>query len=802
MWMGNLMADARFALRSFRKSPGFVAAALLVLGLGIGGVTLMFSTLNSVVLRPLPFPESDRLVWAWGTSESQPTNSLSAENYADYRDGVDAFESAAVQLVFRPPAVMTGGETPERIVTNVVSVSLFPTLGVAPARGRGFLPEDASSASGNPVIVSAGLAERRFGSERAVGSSLAVDGVVYEVVGVMEAGFDYPGGVDAWFPLRMEEWYAQGRDNNNFNMIARLADGASLQQAQDQIDVVARGLEAAYPDTNEGWGVRLVSMHEQTVSQARPALLMLTALVGLLLLVACANVASISLARATSRRTELAVRLALGASRGRVAGQLLTEHILLAIGGGVVGLALAWFGVEAVRTLGPADLPRLEAIALDAPALMVTFAITLATGLLFGAMPSLSGTRLSLASTLRSGSQGAGRASASRGRNALAVTQIALSLTLLIASGLLVRSFIRMQQVDPGFTTESVLAAELQLVDAVYEEDIEVHQAWDAVYERLGALPGVLSVAGVDQLPIRAGGTYNNLFAEGHEPTSPQDYIPAQRRIVTERYFRTLGIPLLAGRTFETTDDRDTPLSVVISQALADRLWPGEDAVGRNLVWGPTAIQVLGVVGDIKDFGPGAPEQPTFFLPVRQFPRGMGTMRVVVRTDGDPLQLAGALRAAVWEINPNIPVSGIETMTSRLADSLAQPRFRVRLVGAFALMAMLLACLGVYGVLAHQVRQRGQELAVRQALGATGSRIVGFVARKGMTLVGVGVGLGLVGGAVAARLMGAFLFEVGTVDLPTYGAVTGLLLLAALGACVIPALRALRVDPASALKAE
>ncbi len=803
MWLGYMLADARFALRSFRRGPGYVAATLTVLGLGIGGVTLVFSTLNSVVMRPLPFPEAERLVWFWGEREGATRNSISAENYRDYRARVHAFESVGAFLVFRPSAVVTGGDEPERVVTNVVSASLFPTLGVAPDHGRGFQPQDESPSSSDPLVVSHALAQRRFGSPAsAVGATLTVDGIAREIVGVMPAGFDYPGDVDVWRPLRMDEGYAQGRGNNNFWAIGRLAAGATLRRAQSQADVVARSLQEAYPDTNEAWAMRLEGLHETTVAGARPALLMLTALVSLLLLVACANAASISVARATSRGTELAVRLALGGSRRRVVSQLLSEHLLLALGGGVVGVVLAWAGARAVRALGPATLPRVDTVALDGATLAVAFSVALLTGVIFGVLPAIAGTRLSLAGTLRSGTAGAGGARGSRGRSTLAVTQIAVSLMLLIASGLLVRSYARLQQVDTGILTEGLHVAELQMLDERQADDGAVHQAWDAVYDRIRALPGVVTVAATDQVPIRLGGTYNSVFAEGHEPASPADYQPAQRRFVTEGYFTTLGSPFRAGRDFSTTDDRQTPTVAVINESLARRLWPNRDAVGRKLVWGDRPVEVIGVVADIRDFGPASEAQPTFFVSIRQLPRALSTAQVLVRTRGRAPQLAAELRTAVWDVDPAIPVSGVQSMEERIRGSLARPRFRARLVGTFGAIALVLACFGIYGVLAHHVRQRARELAVRQALGASRRAVVGHVMTRGMTLVGLGIAFGLTGGAAGARLMGAFLFGLAATDVATYAGVTLILLAAAASACLVPAVWAVRVDPANALRAE
>jgi len=801
----DLGTDIRLAFRTFAKAPGFTLASVLVLALGLGAVTFMFSTLDAVALRPLPFPEPDRLVWAWSSSDQNPRNSISLENYTDYRDQVEGFESLAAFLAFRPPVVITGGGEPERAVSTYVTANLFPTLGVSPAVGRGFTVADGRPGADAVVVLSHDVWMRRFGGDpSAVGAALAVDGRPFEVVGVMPEGFDYPGDVDLWLPSRADEWYARGRDNSNYLVVGRLRDGVSLGQAQVQADVVARQLQAAYPDSNTGWRVHLVPLHERYFGGVRQALVVLLGLVTLVLLTACANVASLALARATTRTREVAIRIAMGARRGRVVRQLLTEYLVVALAGGAVGLLLAWLGIRALRAWGPSDLPRLDTVGLDSKALLFAVVLATATGLLFGTWPALRGSAISLSETLKAGSRSVARAG-TRGRSALVVAQVALSLVLMISSGLLLRSFLELQEVDVGFDPDDLLLAEIQVAPGAYPERDAAQQAWDAIQGRLAGLPGVRMVGGTDQLPIGDGGSWNGVYAQGREPERTSDYLPAQRRYITEGFLESLGLPLLEGRTFRTTDDRTSALVTVMNTSMARALWPGESALGRYVVlpWDPPIpLEVVGVVGDVLDQGPGAPPRPTFYLPIRQNPGGLATMRFLMRTSGDPMATASSLREAVWSVDPDLPVSGIHTMSDRLAASVNQPRFRATMVALFASSALLLAALGLYALLAFAVRRRTHEIAVRLAMGAGSTRLVFFVLGQGMRLVGLGVGLGLAGSLLGGRVLQSFLFGVPPSDPATLISVTIAMLTVAMMASLLPARRALKVAPLEALNTE
>jgi putative ABC transport system permease protein len=795
--------DLRFAVRMFARTPGFTAASVLVLAIGIGAVSVMFSTLNSVALRPLPFEDPNELVWAWGTNETRNSNSMSAPDYWDYREQSNSFESFAAFLVFTPRAIITGESEPERVFSTLVSHNLFSTLGVAPQIGRPFLLEEERAGSDNVVIVSHGFWQRQYGGDRSVvGSSITINGEPYNLVGVMPVDFDYPGGIELWFPIQERIPFAQGRGNNNFFYVGRLRAGVSLEQAQTEVDVIAHRLEQAYPETNESWGLRLVTLHERYFSGARTSLLTMLGLVGLVLLIACANVASLSLARAVARGNEVAVRFSLGAVRSRVIRQLLTESLLVALVGGAVGLGLARFGITALKSFGPASLPRLQEVSIDGTVLAFAFLLALVTSLLFGIVPALKGTSISLAETLKIG----GTRGASHGRagfrNALVVTQVALSLMLMIASGLLVQSFLRLQGVSAGFQVEGVLGAELQLPQWKYGTPEEQVQGWTQVYERVAAIPGVMAVGAIDQVPIRSGGTWNHIYPADRPPSNAaeRDQMAGQRRIASDEYFTALGIPILAGRALEPTDVQDSPAVMVISNAMAERVFPGESPLGKDLVlWGQN-FAVVGVAADVREFGLAADYPSVFYLSTRQVPQAR--LQLLVRTAGDPLAIAPALRNAVWEVDRDIPISGFETMQARVSRSLAGSRFSMLLVVVFALVALILASMGLYGVLAYFVRQRNRELGIRVALGAGPGSVIGLVVKRGMTLAAVGILLGLAGGFAGARVLRSFLYDIAPTDILTYSGVSLSLAAIALLACVVPARRATKVDPQEVLRVE
>jgi putative ABC transport system permease protein len=807
--LSEIWGDTRFAVRSFRRAPGFAIAAVLVLGIGIGAVSLMFSTFNSVVLQPLPFEQPDRLVWVWGTSERMPRNTIAYPDYVDYRDGTDAFESLAA-VMFRRTRVVTGGDGAERVITYPVSANLFTALGISPELGRVFLPEEEETGQDGVAILSHGFWERRYaGDPGVIGSTITLDGMPAEVVGVMPArfvlpvGYTYPAGADVWFPLQRNAGYARGRANNNFAVLGRLREGVSLGQAQAQMDVVARNIADSYPEVKAGIGVTLVPLHERFFGSAREALLMLAGIISLVPLVACANVASLFVARAVSRRTELASRLALGASRARLVRQLLSEGIVVALAGGVVGLAIAFAGGEALRVFAPGALPRLGTIAIDGTVLSVTLAVSILMVPLFGLAPAIRGSDMRIAETLK---VGGGRGSSGRGwrfRSILVVAQVALCLMLMLASGLFVRSFANLQSVDPGFQTESVLSINALLPDFKYESREEIEQVWGDVHRRLQAVPGVRTVGFVDNLPLGAEGPKYYVWAAARPPASAAERVPATRRGASQGYFDALGIQLLAGRHFEPTERWSGPGgATVINEALARQFFPGEDPLGKTLVldWDrPVDLEVIGVTADIHEVGPGSDPIATFYVPVRWY---YDMLSVVIGTEGDPLALVGAVRHAIKQVDEDVTLSSIQTMQDRLSDTLFQPRFRSAVVGIFALVTLILSSIGLYGVLAYFVREHSHEISVRLVLGAGMGGVARLVLARGLALVAGGIIIGLVGALVGTRLIESVLFGIGATDPITFCGVSLCLVAVTLVACLVPTLRAVRLDPVEVMKAE
>jgi putative ABC transport system permease protein len=801
--MNNVWKDIHFACRQLVRNAGFTLTSVLVLAIGIGAVTVMFSTLNSVVLRPLPYEDPDELVWMWGSSETRPRNSVSAINYWDYRDELEAFESMAAILVFSPGVPLTGDDEAERVLSTRVSHNFFTVLGTSPQIGRGFLSEEELPGAANVVVISDGFWQRRYGGDREIiGRPVTISGQPFEVVGVLPPDFAFRDGVDMWFPMQRDADFTQGRGNNNFSMFARLNPDVSIEQAQVQVDLIAQRLETTYPETNDGWGIMLEPMHEVLVGTARSSLLIMMGLVGLVFLIACANVASLSMARAMTRTSEVAVRFALGAERSRVIRQLLVESVLIALVGGASGLALAYLGLGALKATGPATLPRLDTVGLDTTALVFTFAVSLLASLLFGIVPALRSTNLSLSETLKVG----GTRGTSHGRagfrNALVVAQVAMSLLLMTASGLLIQSYLKLQGVETGFNAESVLQADLQLPEWRYRTPEEIENAWNQIHDRLGAMPGVVSIGAVDQVPIRSGGTWNTIYPVERPPANAAEeaQFGAQRRFASDDYFDALDIPMMTGRTFESNDRTGSPNVIIISATMAAQWFPDQNALGRELfVWGQS-WQIVGVAGDVRELGLAQDFTPVFYLPARQV--APDRMQLLIRSAGEPLGLAANLRRTVREFDASIPVSGLETMESRVAGSLAQPRFRTLMVGLFAGVALLLSSMGLYGVLSLFVRQRIHELGIRVALGARPLDVIGLVVQKGMVLVGVGIGIGLLGAFTIGGLIQNLLFEVVPTDPLTIGGVSLVLVAVALVACVVPAMRAVVVDPQEVLRVD
>ncbi len=798
--------DLRYALRSLIRRPLFSLILISILAIGLGANTAMFSVVDSVLLEPLPYPDADQLVWMWGLTPELRNNTLAALDYMDYREQSSSFEHLAAFSIWQERYVVTGDIEPEVLVGAATSWNLFRTLGVEPILGRGFVLGDEDPTLGNPVVLSHKLWQRRFGRDsKILGRTVSLEGNAYEVVGVMPEGFAFPNWAELWRPMRMSEPQAEGRGNNNFRIIGRLKSEVTIEQADTELVALHAGLAEQFPDVKKGWSVTLVPLEDVVVGNVRGVLWILLGAVVLVLLVACANVAALLLARATGRQGEMAVRVALGASRGRVTRQLLTESMVTALIGGTLGIALAAAILRGLARMGTEALPRQATIEFDQTALVFTLIVSLASGVLFGLAPALRASRLRLVEALKDGHRGNRGAGGSRLQAGLVVGQVGLSLVLLVGSALLIRSFVTLQSEELGFDPEGVLTADLRLSEAEYGEDtVHPYLFYQAALERVEALPGIERAGITTELPVEGGfGPYNGVYAEGRPPATQAEQIPAVRRSVSPGYFEAMGIPLLRGRTLRDSDVNDAPLVAVISRSLADTLFPSEDPIGQSVVypWDPLVLfEVVGVVGDVRLGDLDDDMFSTIYWAIGQHERL--NAKLVAKTSGDPSALAPALRAAIRDIGPNVPITSIRPMSDVVSTSLAQNRFRTIVFGAFAAVAILLAALGLYGVLAQLVGRRTHELGVRMVLGADRLDILKRVLIQGAKLTLAGLALGLAGAAATTRVIKGMLFGVESLDPATFVGATAFLGVVALAAALLPAWRATRVDPVDSLRSE
>lgn len=798
----SLGTEVRGAIRGLFRRPGYSVICILILALGIGSVTVMYAALHGVVLQPLPFSEPTRLAWAWAVTHEGEDNSISALDYFDYRQECDAFSSVAAYLLWRPGRVFTGSGEPERVVSTSVSHNFFSTLGVEPQRGRSFVPEEEVLEGPSVVTISHDLWQRRFGGDPSiVGTAVDIDGAPHEVVAVMPAGFDFPIGVDLWLPMQRGGRRESGRGNNNFFVFGRLQDGVTISQAEEQMRTVAESIATTYPEVKKGWSVRLIDMHERFFGDVRPLMLMLMGATGLLLLIACANLSSLALAGVMSRQNELALRRSLGASGGTIMRQLLLESFAPTLLGGGLGACFAIAGTALLRANAPADLPRVDMIVVDQTTLLVVVAVTAVAGLLFGVAPALQGARTRLASSLREGRSTTEGRKGLRLRSLLVSTQVALSLVLLISAGLLIRSALRLQAVDPGIEVERRLTVNIQLPDFRYAEQIERSRAFGNMLERIRTLPGVENAAVADGLPL-FGGPYNRVHRADRPPLTDADRVPATRRIVSEDFFSTLGIQLLAGRDF-TPGDRDGEAPVVIvSRALGERLFPGEAPIGRHIIlpWGEGIdMEIVGVAGDVRDDGLAMDSRPLFYLPYRQYAFSTA-MRLVVETRQEATALLPSVRSVIREFERDAAVYREGTMAGWLRDSLAQSRFSTILLTGFAVAALLLAATGLYGVMTFFIAERTREIGIRVALGARPVQVTRWVMRKGTLMIAGGVAFGLAAAFLSGRFINDLLFATKLLDIPTWVFVCVVLISTACVACLVPTLRVLRNNPANAIR--
>jgi len=803
--MRQLVPNLRFAFRAMGARPLFSIVVVATLALGIGANAAMFTVVDDVLLEPLPYPDADELVWVWGITSDGDRNTISAESYQDYRAANGSFRDLAATSVFPEEYVLTGGDAPQAALGTMVSWNLFRTLGTPPLLGRGFAPDDEDEGSPDVVVLSHRLWHSRYGAAPdVVGRTIVLDGTPRTIVGVMPPEADLFGRTDLWEPLRMSAGLATGRGNNNFRLFGRLRDGVTLTQANAEMKALAAGVAERFPDLFEGWTVDLVPLHEVVIGQVRSTLWLLMGAVGLVLLVTAANLAALMLARSTDRRREVAVRLAMGASRARVVEQLLTESVVMALAGGLLGLGLARTLLAGLTTVGAGSLPRLDAIGLDTSTLVFTAVVSLGTGILFGLAPAVQVPRLPLVETLKeAGGRGSGRTThrTDLARGALVIAQVALSVVLLAGAGLLLRSFQQLRSVELGIDPAGVLTAQVRLPAAEYGPERPPSVFWEAALERVRALPGVESATVAGGLPVIGGtGPWNYAWAEGHEPATPADRQGATRRLAAPGYFETFDIPL-EGRGFTTADREDGLPVVIISRSAAETFFPGENPIGQGLiVWG-TRFEIVGVAGDVMVGGPDGEYAPIFYLSLHQMPFATsGTL--VLRTAIEPEALASELRTTLRAVDPNAPIEEIATMASLVEGTLATDRLRTLVLGAFAVTALLLAALGLYGVLATFVGQRTHEMGVRMALGAEQRQVMATVLTRGLALAGTGLALGVVLALAAARLLQGMLFGVGALDLRAFGWTIAILAVTAVAAALAPALAATRVDPVESLRAE
>jgi putative ABC transport system permease protein len=804
--METLLQDLRYAVRMLLRNASFTAVAVLALALGIGANTAIFTVVNSVLIRPLPFPEPDRLLLTCGTNPGvgQERVPLCVADFLDWRAQNQVFEKLAAFSDNR--FSYTGGESPEQFHGAWVTADFFEVLKEQPEMGRTFLADEDRPGHARVVIVSHSFWQRKLGADPGViGKQITLNGNDFAIVGVMRQGFTFPEkDIELWAvevlnpPARRGPYYMWG--------IGRLAPGATLPQARAEMDSIARRVQQDTRSTKNEWTFTAIGLTDRIVGDVRPALLVLMAAVVFVLLIASANVANLLLARATAREKEIAIRRALGASRARLIRQLLTESALLAVCGGAVGLLLAQWGVDALIAISPGDIPRLSEVRIDGRVLGFTFLISILSGLVFGLAPALQGSKLNLNESLKEGGRGNTEGfNRRRLRDTLVVAEVALSLVLLISAGLMIKSFLKLQSVSPGFDGDNILTMQLSLPRARYSNSNQTASFYQQLLGKVEALPGVQSAAISISLPPNNLEVSDNFSIEDHPTPAGESDPVAPVIFISPKYFDTLGVPLLRGRFFADADKDGAPPVVIINQALAAQYFGEQDPVGRRFKQGTASggnpwMEIVGVVGNVKYTGLDAKEEPAYYEPHLQNP--IRFMHLVVRGASDPMALLPAIRAEVWSLDKDLPVARVRTMSQLLSESVAQPRFRTLLLGIFSGVALLLAAVGIYGVMSYSVTQRTHEIGVRMALGANPADIVGMVVGQGLKLALAGAALGLAGAYAATRLLSSLLFGVSATDTVTFAGISALLTAVAVLASYIPARRATKVDPMTALRYE
>jgi len=807
--MESLFRDVRYSFRVLLKSPGITLLAVLALALGIGLNTTVFSLINAVLLKPLPFdPGPVVALWEKLPSRGVDRNETAYANFLDWRAQNQSFEQMAIYTWWN--ANISGGDVPERVPGFLVSANLLDVINVKPAMGRGFHPDEDQPGKDGVVILSHGLWQRRFAGDPAIiGKQVSLNAVPRTVIGVLPAEMNFPRGAEVLAPLPMTPGLINNRSSHGNLTVARLKPGVSIQQAQNDLDAIAKRLEQQYPNSNTGRGVGVYPVLADTVREFKAASLVMMCAVGFVLLIACANVANLMLARASGRTKEIAVRLALGAKRWRIVQQLLTESVLLGVIGGTLGVLLAIWGLSVFKAALPADaalmMPGYYKLGVNRDVLLFTLIVSVTSGILFGLAPALQASKPDLNETLK---EGGGKSSASSGRNRLrnllVITEIALSLILLIGAGLMMKSFLLLLKSDPGFNAENVLTMSLTLPRAKYGEDAQKTGFYQELVRRVTSVPGVESAALVNYLPLGGSNSSDSYLVEGFAPPPPGQEWDARYRTCTPDYFKAMGITIIKGRSFTEQDSSQAPRVIIINETLARKFWPNGDTLGKHIRLNGALernpwMEVVGVIKDVK-FEMNKPVVPEFYLPAVQDP--WSTMVLAARTRTEPIAVASAIRQEVQAIDKDLPVYDVNTMKQVQSRSMMHYTFSSALFGLFGALALALAAVGIYGVMSYNVGQRTHEIGVRVALGAQSRDVTRLVIKQGAKLTLIGIAVGLLGALALTKVMSGMLFGVSITDLTTFLGIPLLLAAVALLACYIPARRAARVDPMVALRYE
>src|SRR4051794_35499929 len=799
--MNTLLHDVRYGLRMLLKHKGFTAVAVIALALGIGANTAIFSLVNGVLLRPLPFPNAERIVYFEGKNPAAGVaeSNISYLDFTDWSQQTDLFASTAAYWTGTANFAADGAE-PERVPRAGVTAGFFSVLGVQPVLGRTFVAEDDKGWPQTVAIISHGLWKRRFGSDPAiVGKQVQMSSTPLTIIGVMPPGFQYPEQTEVWVPpaINLKD---EPRDNRMWSAIARLHSRIDLKQAQARLSAANAQLAKQFHQTNKGWDVLVSPLHERLVREVKPSLLALLGAVGFVLLIACANVANLLLARSAARQKEIAIRAAMGASRTRVLRQMLTESILLSAIGGAAGLILSIWLTGVLMSMLPESAPRLEHIGIDYRVLAFALGVSALTGVLFGIVPALQASKLDVTSALKEGGRSGEGHRRTSARSLLLIGEVALSLMLLVGAGLLIKSFLRLQGIRPGFNAHNVLIANLALPYPKYQYE-QFEEFFRQLKERLEAAPGVQAAGGSMNLPLNASGyAIGRGFIPEGRPLTVDENRDAMFSSITGDYFRALQVPLLSGRTFELGDNADAPKVVIINETIAKRHFgSATEAIGKRLsIWREKFMrEIVGVVGDTKTGSLTGEGGAQIYVPNAQARENF--MGLVIRTAGDPAAFAATLRHEVQALDKDQPIYNVRTMDDVVANSLGTRRVSMQLFAVFGIAALLLAAIGIYGVMAYTVTQRTQEIGIRMALGAQRSDVLGLVVRQGMTLAAIGVVVGLAGAFSLTRVMAGLLFHVRPDDPTTHLAISFLLIVVAFLACYLPARRAAKLDPIIAL---